>query len=102
MVQQEITGMVALSFDVEEHFRIEAAAHLSITGELRQKYSDRMDETTRWLLDMLGARGIKATFFVVGQIGQSHPGLIRRMVAEGHEVASHRSEERRVGKECRL
>lgn len=41
------------------------------------------------LLDMLKERGIKATFFVIGQNVAQYPDLIRRMVAEGHEVANH-------------
>lgn len=41
------------------------------------------------LLDMLKERGIKATFFVIGQNVVQYPQLIQRMVAEGHEVANH-------------
>lgn len=40
------------------------------------------------LLDMLAARGIKATFFV-GTNASRNPNIIRRMVAEGHELANH-------------
>src|SRR5687768_17342660 len=87
---------VGLSFDVEEHHRIEAAAHLDVPADLRDKYARRMEETTRWLLDLLAGRGIKATFFVVGQIAKSHPALVRRMADEGHEVASHSWDHRRV------
>jgi polysaccharide deacetylase family protein (PEP-CTERM system associated) len=87
---------VGLSFDVEEHYRIEAAAHLDCSAEMKQVYAGRMDETTRWLLDLLGERGIHATFFVVGEIAKSHPELIRRMADEGHEVGSHSWDHRRV------
>ncbi len=41
------------------------------------------------LLDMLKQRNIKATFFVVGQCVQEYPAIMKRIVAEGHEVASH-------------
>ena len=41
------------------------------------------------LLDMLKARGIKATFFVVGQCAAEYPDIMKRIVAEGHEIASH-------------
>jgi polysaccharide deacetylase family protein (PEP-CTERM system associated) len=80
---------IGLSFDVEEHHRIEAAAHLRCAPELAAAYTDRMDASTRWLLDFLGERRLKATFYVLGQIGKSHPHLIRRMADEGHEVANH-------------
>ncbi len=46
-------------------------------------------KNTPRLLDMLAARGIKATFFTVGQNVQMYPNIIRRMAAEGHEVANH-------------
>ncbi len=89
-------SVVAITFDVEEHHRIEAAAHVDWPAGLRAIYSRRMDQTTRWLLDELGERRIRATFFVVGQIAESHPDLIRRMIDEGHEVASHSWAHRRV------
>ncbi len=41
------------------------------------------------LLDMLKQRNIKATFFVVGTNAKAHPSILKRMVAEGHEVANH-------------
>ena len=41
------------------------------------------------LLDMLKQRNIKATFFVVGQCAQEYPAIMKRIVAEGHEVANH-------------
>lgn len=87
---------VGLSFDVEEHFRIETAAHLDVTAELKEAYARRMEDATCWLLDQLGQRGIRATFFVVGQIARSHPRLVRRMADEGHEVGSHSWEHKRV------
>lgn len=45
--------------------------------------------TTPRLLDTLKNRGVKATFFVLGTMAQRAPDLLRREVAEGHEVASH-------------
>jgi peptidoglycan-N-acetylglucosamine deacetylase len=47
-----------------------------------------VDYTPR-LLDMLKARHIKATFFLVGKNVQAHPELVRRIIAEGHEVGNH-------------
>ena len=46
-------------------------------------------EYTPRLLDMLKARHLKATFFLVGKNVQAHPELVRRIVAEGHEVGNH-------------
>ena len=46
-------------------------------------------ELTPKLLDILKERGIKATFFVVGQNAAEYPDILRRMASEGHEVANH-------------
>jgi peptidoglycan/xylan/chitin deacetylase (PgdA/CDA1 family) len=46
-------------------------------------------ELTPRLLDMLKERGLKATFFVVGQNVEEYPGIVTRMASEGHEVANH-------------
>jgi peptidoglycan/xylan/chitin deacetylase (PgdA/CDA1 family) len=41
------------------------------------------------LLDMLRAKRVKATFFVIGHMADKYPDLVRRIAAEGHEVANH-------------
>jgi peptidoglycan-N-acetylglucosamine deacetylase len=41
------------------------------------------------LLNMLRDWGIKATFYLIGQNAARYPGIVRRIVAEGHEVANH-------------
>lgn len=41
------------------------------------------------LLDMLRARNIKATFYVIGKNVELYPGIVRRTVAEGHEIGNH-------------
>lgn len=44
---------------------------------------------TNDLLDALNERNIKATFFVVGRAVTSYPDVVKRIVAEGHEIANH-------------
>jgi len=41
------------------------------------------------ILDILQARGVRATMFLGGQFIRLFPDLVRRMVAEGHEVGNH-------------
>ena len=38
----------------------------------------------------------EATFFTSGWVAKRHPALVRRIVAEGHELASHGSDHARV------
>jgi peptidoglycan/xylan/chitin deacetylase (PgdA/CDA1 family)/glycosyltransferase involved in cell wall biosynthesis len=46
-------------------------------------------EHTPALLDMLQKLGVRATFFLVGERAAAHPDLVRRIVAEGHEIGNH-------------
>ena len=46
-------------------------------------------QNTPRLLDMLRERNIKATFYVIGKSVNMYPEIVRRMVAEGHEVGNH-------------
>ena len=50
------------------------------------------------LLDMLAARRIKATFFVVGQCVADLPEIVKRAAREGHEIASHSWSHPNLGK----
>jgi len=87
---------VILSFDVEEHYRIEAAAGLSLDPDLKARSGGRLVPATDWVLDLLGRHGIQATFFIVGEIARTDPGLVRAVHAAGHEVGSHGWDHRRV------
>lgn len=56
------------------------------------------DALTPKLLDLLAARHLKATFFVVGQNAADHPDILRRAVREGHEIANHSWSHPNLGK----
>jgi polysaccharide deacetylase family protein (PEP-CTERM system associated) len=91
-----VSPSVVLSFDVEEHFRIEAASRLSIDPSLKTYYTERLAPSTRWLLDQLDRSNIRATFFIVGLIARHNPALVRAIARAGHEVASHGWDHQRV------
>lgn len=80
-----------LSFDVEEHHRIEAAveAGLEVPSAAQTDYAARMERCTRELIELLARHNLRATFFVVGEIAATHPDLVRDIARSGHEVASH-------------
>ncbi|HEU0116437.1 MAG TPA: polysaccharide deacetylase family protein [Thermomicrobiales bacterium] len=44
---------------------------------------------TSQILDFLQAQGIKATFGMTGQFAQANPDLVKRMVADGHQLINH-------------
>ena len=89
---------VVLSFDVEEHHRIEAAYGTECPPAWQFQYARRMRDTTLMLLDMLARHDTLATFYIVGDIARSQPRLVRAIADAGHEVGSHGWDHRRVGR----
>ena len=77
-----------LSFDVEEHFQVSA---FWSEGRKQQwdRYESRVERNTLKLVDMLAQHGTKATFFVLGWVAERYPGLVKMLVGQGHEIASH-------------
>lgn len=59
------------------------------SGVCALTFDDGPTPYTAALLDALRAEGVLATFFVLGKQVQYRPQLLRRMVDEGHEVATH-------------
>lgn len=77
----------ALTVDVEEWFHVCGVPALAPAHW--DRLESRVELTTRLLLDLFDAAGVRATFFVVGWVAERHPQLIAEMAAGGHEVGSH-------------
>jgi peptidoglycan/xylan/chitin deacetylase (PgdA/CDA1 family) len=59
-------------------------------GRLALTFDDGPDpDWTPRVLDLLAGRRARASFFLVGERAVRAPATVRRMVGEGHEVASH-------------
>jgi peptidoglycan/xylan/chitin deacetylase (PgdA/CDA1 family) len=50
---------------------------------------DGPGKDTRAALEVLARHGVKATFFMVGEMVERDPGMARQAAAEGHELANH-------------
>jgi polysaccharide deacetylase family protein (PEP-CTERM system associated) len=85
----------AMTIDVEDYFQVEAFAS-TIGREDWDRLPRRVERNTERILDILAEAGAQATFFVLGWIAQRHPGLVQRIIADGHELASHGSDHIRV------
>jgi peptidoglycan/xylan/chitin deacetylase (PgdA/CDA1 family) len=46
-------------------------------------------EHTPRVLDVLKQNGVKASFFLIGNMVQRHPDVVQRIVAEGHSIGNH-------------
>lgn len=78
----------ALSIDVEEYYHgmeFEAA----VPAYKRHRLPSRVERSTERVLELLNTFDVCATFFIVGEIAAAHPVIVRRIAAEGHEVACH-------------
>ncbi len=49
--------------------------------------------STPLILDVLRAAGARATFFVLADSAQAHPGLIEQIVRKGHEIGNHQMQD---------
>jgi peptidoglycan-N-acetylglucosamine deacetylase len=59
-------------------------------GEIALTFDDGPSLTwTPRLLDMLAAKKIRATFFLLGERAQAAPELVRRIAAAGHLIGNH-------------
>src|SRR5437899_2493517 len=78
----------ALTIDVEDYFQVSAFAPY-ITRSDWDSRECRVERNVERILTMLEVQGAHATFFTLGWIAERYPGLVRRIVASGHELASH-------------
>jgi polysaccharide deacetylase family protein (PEP-CTERM system associated) len=90
----------AMTVDVEDYFQVEAFAS-TIDRRQWERFPARVERNTEKLLEILRETGTEATFFVLGWIAQRHPNLVKRIVAEGHELASHGFDHTRVDRQSR-
>lgn len=78
----------ALSFDIEDYFQVQALSD-AFPRETWASCETRVERNTGRLLDALAEAGCHATFFTLGWVAERYPQIVRRIVAEGHELASH-------------
>jgi polysaccharide deacetylase family protein (PEP-CTERM system associated) len=82
-------GMLnVMTVDVEEHFQVSAFDDL-VTRVEWGKLPSRVEASTERLLGLLEEAGTRATFFVLGWLGERHTALVRRIADAGHEIACH-------------
>ena len=78
----------AMTIDVEDYFQVQNLA-AQVPRASWDGIAPRVEANTDRILAQFDRAGVQATFFTLGWIAQRHPALIRRIVAAGHELASH-------------
>ncbi len=59
-------------------------------------YGDIIEEASGLVLDRLKKHGTKATFFVLGEVAERYPQVIKEIHLGGHEIANHGDSHRNV------
>ena len=78
----------AMTVDVEEYFQVSAfAAH--IPRKSWASIPSRVEGNIDRILALLDEKQVKATFFTLGWIAERYPAMVKRIVSNGHELASH-------------
>ena len=78
----------ALTIDVEDYFQVSAfASHIDKSSW--DSLDCRVEKNIDKILLLLNNGNTKATFFTLGWIAERYPKMIRKILAEGHELASH-------------
>lgn len=85
----------AMTVDVEDYFQVSAFESVFAPDDWHS-VGLRVDDNTNRLLDLFAEKNIKATFFTLAWVAQKCPTVIKRIVDEGHELASHGMAHRRL------
>jgi polysaccharide deacetylase family protein (PEP-CTERM system associated) len=90
IIAQSPVGSIrnAMTIDVEDYFQVQAFADV-VPRNQWDSFPSRVEANTHRILDMFAAHKIAASFFTLGWVAERFPSLIKRIVADGHELASH-------------
>lgn len=90
-----------LTIDVEDYFHVSAFEAISPPAAWKT-CELRVDRNTEKVLAILEENDVHATFFVLGWVASRFPELVKKIVRQGHEVASHGYGHRRVTTQSRI
>jgi peptidoglycan-N-acetylglucosamine deacetylase len=78
----------AFTVDVEDWFHILDCPQMPSLAQY-DGLESRVERNTDLVLDALARHGVHGTFFVLGWVAHTHPHVVRKIVAGGHEIAVH-------------
>lgn len=83
-----MTPVNAMTVDVEDYFQVSAFERY-VSRDEWDRFPRRVEGCVDRILQHFSDHGVRATFFTLGWIAERHPAMVKRLVAEGHELASH-------------
>nr|WP_314542790.1 XrtA system polysaccharide deacetylase [uncultured Massilia sp.] len=78
----------AMTCDVEDYFQVSAFAPYIDRASWPSREC-RVEANMDRILALFDRHGVRATFFTLGWIAERYPNVVKRIVAGGHELASH-------------
>lgn len=78
----------AMTCDVEDYFQVSAFAPYIDRASWPSREC-RVEANMDRILALFDRTGVRATFFTLGWIAERYPNVVKRIVAGGHELASH-------------
>nr|CRH08073.1 Putative CE4 : related to polysaccharide deacetylase [Candidatus Magnetococcus massalia] len=78
----------AFTVDVEDYYQV-CAFESHIDPSTWPNFDSRVEASTERILGLMDEVGVKGTFFTLGCVAARYPQLVRRIVDNGHELASH-------------
>lgn len=84
-----------MTVDVEDYFQVSAFEKI-ISRDNWNKCQYRVENTTNRILELFSKYDAKGTFFVLGWVAERSPNLVKAIVEQGHELASHGYNHKRV------
>ncbi len=85
----------ALTVDIEDYFHVSAFEKVIDKADW-QSLESRVEANTYRLLELFEQKQAKCTFFTLGWVAERCPNLIKAIVEQGHELASHGFSHQRV------
>jgi polysaccharide deacetylase family protein (PEP-CTERM system associated) len=82
------TPPAAMSIDVEDWFQVQNL-QAGVPRDTWETQERRVERNTDRMLQLLADAGARGTCFILGWVAERHPKLIKRIAAQGHEIASH-------------
>ena len=87
-VRRDGSVVNAMTIDVEDYFQVSAFAPY-IDRARWDSMPCRVERNVNAILEILDERRTQATFFTLGWMAERYRDMVRSIVAQGHELASH-------------
>ena len=94
-LSESSTVINAMTVDVEDYFQV-SAFEPHVDKAHWQTLPCRVEANTQRILDLFDTYQVRGTFFTLGWVAERYPGLVKKIVAGGHELGSHGWEHIRV------